>query len=295
MKIWFMECLFPRIRRVLFFIGVLWLSACAQTPGEAGLFTDAQSGSRQILHQQAGQVYYTTSSNTQETLDLWRLDTRTQQIHHLRHFIDPAKFGVVIDKPLWFNNHLYFRRSAAVPALLHDEVWRTDGRSTGTQRIYTLPVVNGEYPYSPELMVFADRLYLFELDGGAIPAAVRQTDGGASHLQPVIQAQHDLFAGSDWGSAWSFPGDGRPFMIHNNKLIFITYKPDTRERLHLWAIEARQPGKAVLLGEFGDIMVRPAATGEDSGLLWFMDGEMRWRTDGTKAGTQRQISGIGGQ
>jgi hypothetical protein len=125
------------------------------------------------------------------------------------------------------------------------------------------------------------------MDGAEIPSTVWQTDGSMQEERLVMRNPNSLFAGKNWGSTWSFPGNGKPILIHNGKLIFITYQPGTRERLNLWSIDAAQPGKAVLLGDFGHIAIRPPADGDKPDLLYFRDGETRWQTDGTRVGTRR--------
>lgn len=125
------------------------------------------------------------------------------------------------------------------------------------------------------------------MDGAAIPSAVWQTDGSVHGDKRVIRNPNSLFAGMDWGSTWSFPNGNKPILIHNDKLIFITYKPGSREQLHLWAIYAKQPDKAKLLGEFKNIAILPTAESDDQNFLFFKDGKTRWKTDGTASGTTR--------
>lgn len=181
---------------------------------------------------------------------------------------------------LMFKNQLYFWK---VPVNRGEsaELWRTDKTQTNAQHLFTLPSPNGEYLNSPEIIAFAGRLYIFEMDGAAIPSAVWQTDGSAHGEKLVMRHPSSVFAGMDWGSTWSFPSGNKPILIHNDKLIFITYKPNDRFHLNLWAIDANQPDKAKLLGEFQNIAILPAAEDVDQRFLFFNDGNIHWKTDGT--------------
>ncbi|MDD5393887.1 MAG: hypothetical protein PHE17_12785 [Thiothrix sp.] len=228
-----------------------------------------------------GLLIVSKSNAAMDTLTLFSLNTETTQQQHIHTFKGNAP---LVDGSHFFGKYLYFALSD-MGQHDPDEWWRTDLTDAGTQRLLSVPLMNGEWKEAPHLFSFGQYAYYMAMDG-IRPAGLWQTDGTAAGTKALLESKGGQYNG-DSGQDW--PAIPVPFVVRGDKLIFPTFSqhsPYSRQYSQLWSLSSTHADKLVLLGEFMNPMLLRPHEADHSSPLYFSTEHERWQTDGTPAGTK---------